>query len=137
MRHLRVALAQINPIVGDLDGNARKIVDYIERARTAGADLVAFPELCLTGYPPEDLLLKTSFLNKNMRRLHDIVPATRGITAIVGFVDVQDDIYNAAAVMHDGRLVGVYHKIYLPNYGVFDEDRYFQPGDAYPVYVIG
>jgi NAD+ synthase (glutamine-hydrolysing) len=137
MRHLRVALAQINPTVGDLDGNAQKIVEYIERARAAGADLVAFPELCLTGYPPEDLLLKTGFLHQNMRRLHDIVPATRGITAIVGFVDVQDDIYNAAAIIHDGKLVGVYHKIYLPNYGVFDEDRYFQPGDAYPVYVIG
>src|SRR5450756_184532 len=119
MLSLRVALAQINSTVGDLEGNTAKILHHIDRARDAGADLVAFPELAVTGYPPEDLLLKPSFLKANMTSLEKIVAGSRGITAVVGFVDVDDDIYNAAAVIHDGSLVHAYHKVYLPNYGVF------------------
>ncbi len=136
MRTLRIGLAQINPTVGDLSGNVRKIMDYIGRARELGVDLVAFPELAITGYPPEDLLLKPDFIEANLDCLQQIVESTRSITAVVGFVDSADDIYNAAAIIHDGALAGVYHKMYLPNYGVFDEDRYFQAGTDYPVFVL-
>jgi NAD+ synthase (glutamine-hydrolysing) len=125
----RIALAQINSTVGDLAGNEAKIADGIARAREAGADLVAFPELAVTGYPPEDLLLKPSFVAANLKAIERIAGLTRGITAIVGFVDRDTDLHNAAAVLHDGELAAVYHKIYLPNYGVFDEDRYFGGGD--------
>jgi NAD+ synthase (glutamine-hydrolysing) len=128
-RTLRLALGQINSTVGDLKGNTRKILKVIDQARKMGVELVAFPELALPGYPPEDLLLNPSFIEANLEALRHLTRATRGITAIVGFVDMADDIYNAAALLHDGRLAGVYHKIYLPNYGVFDEDRYFQRGN--------
>lgn len=133
---LRVAVAQINTIVGDLDGNTQKIIDYIGRARRVGADIVAFPELAVTGYPPEDLLLKNGFVARNVECLHRIVEASQGIAAIVGFVDLQEDIMNAAAVISDGKLAGVYHKSFLPNYGVFDEDRYFQAGNKSSVYKL-
>ena len=136
MLSLRVALAQINSTVGDLEGNTAKILHYVGRAREAGADLVAFPELAVTGYPPEDLLLKPSFLKANLVSLEKIVVGSRGITTVVGFVDVDDDIYNAAAVIHDGSLAHVYHKVYLPNYGVFDEERYFQRGSEQPVFTL-
>jgi NAD+ synthase (glutamine-hydrolysing) len=136
MRTLRVALAQINTTVGDLPGNTAKIIEWIGRARDLGADVVAFPELAVTGYPPEDLVLRRSFIEDNLAALDEIVRATRGITAIVGFVDANDDNYNAAAVISDGRLVHRYHKQFLPNYGVFDEDRYFQRGHESPVFVI-
>ena len=136
MRSLRVALAQINSTVGDLEGNTAKILHHINRARDAGADLIAFPELAVTGYPPEDLLLKPSFLKANLASLEKIVAGSRGITAVVGFVDVDDDIFNAAAVMYDGNLAHVYHKVYLPNYGVFDEERYFQRGSEQPVFTL-
>ncbi|MBI3953807.1 MAG: NAD+ synthase, partial [Chloroflexi bacterium] len=136
MTTLRVALAQINTTVGDLAGNSAKIVDYIGRARALGADLVAFPELAVTGYPPEDLLFKPSFIAENLRRLQEVAAAARDITVVVGFVDRDGDIYNAAAVIHDGRVVGVHHKNYLPNYGVFDEDRYFRAGTTCPVFII-
>ncbi len=137
MRMIRLGLAQINTTVGDLEGNRRKIVAYIERARELGVDVVAFPELAIPGYPPEDLLLKTDFIEANLAALRAITPATKGITAVVGFADAADDIYNAAAVLHDGELAGVYHKQYLPNYGVFDENRYFQAGREVPVFVRG
>ncbi len=127
-RIVRLALAQINPTVGDLAGNARKVIDYIERARGEGADLVAFPELTLTGYPPEDLLLRPEFIDQNQAALEEVARATRGITAIVGFAQRADDVYNAAAVAHDGEIAGIYQKRHLPNYGVFDEVRYFRPG---------
>ena len=133
MRRLRLALAQMNSTVGDLRGNTEKILGLLQQARTRGADVVAFPELAITGYPPEDLVLKPSFLRDNMARLDEVVQATRGITAIVGFVDVQADIFNAAAVAHDGVLAAVHHKMFLPNYGVFDENRYFQAGRSCPV----
>lgn len=136
MLSLRVALAQINPIVGDLEGNKSKILRYLEQARAAGADLVAFPELALTGYPPEDLLLKPQFIRDNLACIHEIAAASKGITAVVGFVDADDDIYNAAAVLHDGALAYSYHKVFLPNYGVFDEARYFRRGIEQPVFIL-
>ncbi len=130
---LRVALAQVNPIVGDLEGNARLIIDWIGRAREQGADIVCFPELALTGYPPEDLVLKRSFVRDNLKQLDHVTRATKGITAFVGFVDDDGATFNAAAVMHDGELKAVYHKVFLPNYGVFDEQRYFEPGHRCPI----
>ena len=135
-RTFRLALAQFNPTVGDVAGNTARIIDLIGAARAAHADLVAFPELAVTGYPPEDLLFKTSFLDDNAAAVQRIAAATRGIAAVVGCVAVDGDIANAAAVIHDGRLIDHYHKIYLPNYGVFDEDRYFRRGETCPVYVI-
>ena len=136
MRTLRIAMAQINPTVGDLAGNRDRIIETIGRARKAGADIVAFPELAVTGYPPEDLLLKPQFVNDNLRTLKDIQRATRGITAVVGFVDKKERLYNAAAILHNGSLASVYHKILLPNYGVFDEYRYFRPGNRYSLITL-
>jgi len=133
-RTLRLALGQVNSTVGDLEGNTRKILKMIDQSREIGAELVAFPELALPGYPPEDLLLNSSFIEANLEALRRLTRATRGITAIVGFVDMIDDIYNAAALLHDGQLAGVYYKVYLPNYGVFDEDRYFQSGTEFLVF---
>ena len=137
MRRVRVGLAQINPTVGDLDGNVRRIVEGIEHARRLGCRIVAFPELAITGYPPEDLLFRRAFIEANLRALDEVTRATRGLTAVVGFVDKRDDIFNAAAVLHDGVRAGVYHKQYLPNYGVFDENRYFQAGLETPVFTCG
>jgi NAD+ synthase (glutamine-hydrolysing) len=138
MNTIRVALAQINPTVGDLAGNADLVIDYIARAKKAGADLVAFPELAITGYPPEDLLLKPHFVHDNIEVLDRIIAATKDLIVIVGFVDTDgSDIYNAAAVIADGKLVDSYHKTFLPNYGVFDEERYFQRGTRCPVFTIG
>ena len=137
MRRLRVGLAQVNPTVGGVEANARLVVDWMERARAAGCDLVAFPELTLTGYPPEDLLFKAAFIEANLRALADVTKQSRGLTAVLGYVDKRDDIFNAAAVLHDGAHVGTYHKQYLPNYGVFDENRYFQSGTDSPVFAIG
>src|SRR6266542_3228777 len=128
MRRVRVGLAQVNPTVGAIEANARLVVDWMGRARAAGCDLVAFPELTLTGYPPEDLLFKPAFIEANLRALDAVTRASRGLSVVVGFVDKDDDIFNAAAVLHDGTRAGVYHKQYLPNYGVFDENRYFQAG---------
>jgi NAD+ synthase (glutamine-hydrolysing) len=137
MRRVRVALAQVNPTVGAIDANARLIVEWMDRARALGADIVAFPELVLTGYPPEDLLFKPAVIEANLRALADVSRHSRGLTAVVGFVDKRDDIFNAAAVLHDGAHVGIYHKQYLPNYGVFDENRYFQSGTESPVFSAG
>src|SRR5581483_9237290 len=122
----------MNSTVGDLSGNTRRIIERIDEARAFGADLVAFPELAVTGYPPEDLLLKPSFLRENDERIREIVDATMGITAVVGFVDTRADIYNAAAIAHNGELAAVHHKVFLPNYGVFDENRYFRAGRSAP-----
>ena len=136
MKHpsqLRLAMSQINVVVGDVDGNLRKIIEWIDRAREVDADIVTFPELALTGYPPEDLLLKPQFIDANLAALDKVVKASRDMTVIVGFVDRKDDIFNAAAVAQNGKLVTTYHKIYLPNYGVFDEFRYFRPGNRCPV----
>jgi NAD+ synthase (glutamine-hydrolysing) len=137
MRRFRVSLAQINPTVGDIEGNVRRVIEGIASARALGADLVAFPELSVTGYPPEDLLFKSAFIESNLAGVRAITEAARGLTAVVGFVDRQQDIYNAAAIIHDGALAGVYHKQFLPNYGVFDENRYFQAGREAPVFTAG
>src|SRR3954467_6857865 len=125
---LRVSLAQINATVGDISGNAKKIREYIERARDEGAQLVLFPELALTGYPPEDLLLKTHFVDTPGAALEEIARETDDIVVILGFPERRDDVYNAAAVLAEGRVQAVYRKMFLPNYGVFDEQRYFQQG---------
>ena len=130
-------MAQINPTVGDLGGNARLITDWIGRARDKGVDIVCFPELAITGYPPEDLVLKPAFVRDNLKHLDLVVGATKGISAVVGFVDEDGDIFNAAAFMHDGELKAVYHKVFLPNYGVFDEQRYFTPGHRCPIFEVG
>jgi NAD+ synthase (glutamine-hydrolysing) len=128
--HIRFALAQINPTLGDLEGNSEKIIQHIREAEAAGADVVIFPELTLTGYPPEDLLLKRKFLADTRIQLEQTAKANQEIMAIVGFVDSQQDkIYNAAAILQHGHIAAVYHKICLPNYSVFDEKRYFTPGD--------
>jgi NAD+ synthase (glutamine-hydrolysing) len=134
MRRVRVALGQVNPTVGAIEANARMVIDWMERARGLGADVVAFPELVLTGYPPEDLVFKPAFIEANLRALADGATRSRGLTAVVGFVDKRDDIFNAAAVIHDGIHLGTYHKHYLPNYGVFDENRYFQAGTENPIF---
>ena len=146
-RTFRLALAQINPTVGDIAGNTAKILDYLERAREAQADLVAFPELAITGYPPEDLLFKRSFLTDNVAAMEKVAAASQGIAVVLGYVhivslerqseDVGPQVTNAAALCYGGKLIDTYHKIFLPNYGVFDEQRYFQSGSECPVYTIG
>src|SRR4029453_7680529 len=136
MRRFRAALGQINATVGDIEGNVRLIVRGIERARALGCSLVAFPELTLTGYPPEDLLFKPAFIEANRRGLADVATPRRGPTAGLGFRANPPDIFNAAAVLHDGVHVGTYHKQSLPNYGVFDENRYFQAGTESPVFAL-
>ena len=150
MRTFRIAMAQINPTVGDIAGNTRLIKDWIKEARKAKADLVAFPELAITGYPPEDLLLKPRFIADNRRALQEIVRHCRGLAVVVGYVSQSDgidpkparssvvaagahELFNAAAVIADQKLITTYCKWYLPNYGVFDESRYFHPGRRLPL----
>lgn len=128
MRTLRIGLCQINTTVGDIEGNTKKILDYIAKGKKMGADLLVFPEMAVTGYPPEDLLLMPKFIETNLRAVNKIAKATTSITAIVGFVHKDGDIFNSAALLHNGKMIDVYSKTYLPNYGVFDEDRYFQVG---------
>ncbi|HEY7622027.1 MAG TPA: NAD+ synthase [Solirubrobacteraceae bacterium] len=125
---MRVALAQTNPTVGDIAGNEARIREYLARARDAGAQLVLFPELAVCGYPPEDLLLKEHFLADARAAVDRIAEDADGIVAIVGFPERADDVYNAAAVCAGGALQAIYRKVNLPNYGVFDELRYFQHG---------
>lgn len=126
---MRIALAQLNLVVGDLDGNGSRIAATIAEARAAGAQLVVFPELAVTGYPPEDLLFKEHFLADARAVVDRLAQDTSGIVALVGFPERADDVYNACAVLADGAVQGVYRKMRLPNYGVFDELRYFQAGD--------
>ena len=150
MRTFRIAMVQMNPTVGDLDGNVRRITTWLREAKKAKADLVAFPELAITGYPPEDLLLKPRFVADNRRGLQEIVRHCRGLAAVVGYVSQSDgidpkparssvvsagahELYNAAAVIADQTLITTYCKWYLPNYGVFDESRYFHPGRRLPL----
>ena len=138
MRSVRIALAQLNTTVGDIDGNCARIRDAIAAAREAGSAIVAFPELAVTGYPPEDLVLRRSFCEASRTATADLAPATDGIIAVVGFVDtVGGNPYNATAVFVDGHLADTYHKRLLPNYGVFDEERYFERGLTTPVYRAG
>ncbi len=150
MRTFRIAMVQMNPTVGDLEGNVRRITAWLREAKKAKADLVAFPELAITGYPPEDLLLKPRFVADNRRALQEIVRHCRGLAAVVGYVSQSDgidpkparssvvsagahELYNAAAVIADQKLITTYCKWYLPNYGVFDESRYFHPGRRLPL----
>ena len=125
---MRLALAQMNTVVGDLDGNRDRIVARLEEARDAGADLVLFPELATTGYPPEDLLLRPGFLRAAAKTLDAVAAETKDIAALVGAPHLDRDLFNACAVCADGEVKAMYRKQFLPNYGVFDEDRYFQPG---------
>ena len=134
---LTLALAQVNPRVGDLEGNARLVAENIARARDAGAELVLFPELVLSGYPPEDLLLKEHFLQATQEVLTRLAAEARGIVAMVGYPERTDDVYNALAVLSGGAVQAVYRKTRLPNYGVFDEQRYFQAGDDAVVIDLG
>ena len=134
----RIALAQVNTIVGDLRGNKQLVKDWLGRASAQGANLAAFPELTLTGYPPEDLVLYPSFVTENKWLLRELAAEVTDISAVVGFVDEVDGrLFNAAALLANGEVQGVYHKLHLPNYGVFDERRYFQPGTVCPVIDLG
>src|SRR5262245_19428851 len=129
MARLRVALAQLNLMVGDLDGNTGRIIDAMKAAEADGCDLVEFPELSITGYPPEDLLLKPGFVADGLEALERVAAASGRCAAVVGFVEsLGDGLANAAAVCADGRVVGTYHKRRLPNHEVFDERRYFTEG---------
>src|SRR5947209_14553438 len=125
---MRLALAQINSIVGDLEGNRERVVDRLDEAKRNGADVVLFPELIVTGYPPEDLLLRPGFIRAARRSLEEIARACRGVVALVGTPHFDRDLYNACAVCAGGEVKAVYRKRFLPNYGVFDEDRYFASG---------
>jgi NAD+ synthase (glutamine-hydrolysing) len=136
LHSIRVGIAQINSTVGDLSGNTKKIMQSIDQAKSLGVDLLTFPELAITGYPPEDLLLKPQFIKQNRECLDKIIEHSTDIAVVVGFVDSDGDIYNTAAVLYNKKLVGVYHKFYLPNYGVFDENRYFHAGQECPVFII-
>ncbi|MDQ3770081.1 MAG: NAD+ synthase [Actinomycetota bacterium] len=127
-RPLRIALGQFNAVVGDIEANEERIAGLIDSAREEGAQLVAFPELAITGYPPEDLLLKEHFLADARSAVERLAARARGIVVVVGFPEHAADVYNAAAVLAEGRLAGIYRKQSLPNYGVFDEMRYFQSG---------
>lgn len=139
MKQIRLALAQINSKVGDLAGNSEKIINFIQQARRDEVDIVVFPEMAITGYPPEDLIFKSKFIDDNIAALNCIAAETLGITAVIGFADRGElvdpkgkdgdrEIFNAAALLNDGLVKGVYRKIILPNYGVFDEGRHFTAG---------
>jgi NAD+ synthase (glutamine-hydrolysing) len=153
MRPLRIAMAQINPTVGDIAGNTRLIQTWIKEARRAKADLVAFPELAVTGYPPEDLLFKPRFIEDTQRALKAVAAEARGLVVVVGYVGQgatavsaseapsfplagRHELYNEAAVLSDRRILATYRKRHLPNYGVFDESRYFHPGSRLPLLVL-
>ncbi|NGZ08531.1 MAG: NAD+ synthase [Nitrospira sp. LK70] len=153
MGTLRIAMAQMNPTVGDLTGNVHRITTWLRDAKKAKADVVVFPELAITGYPPEDLLLKSQFVTDNLRALNEITQVCRGLVAVIGYVGREEQIdshpprgsivsvgrhtlYNAAALIADRKLVGSYRKWCLPNYGVFDESRYFRPGLRVPLLLV-
>ena len=145
MRTTRIAMVQMNPIVGDLQGNVRAMAGWIREARRAEADIVVFPELVITGYPPEDLVLRPSFIQDTHKALEQFVKHCRNLTVIAGFVEGKvgkvtksvahladssesRQLFNAAAVIQNGKILTTCHKSLLPNYGVFDESRYFHPG---------
>ncbi len=127
-RRLRVLLAQLNTVVGDIAGNTERMIDVLQRARDADVHVAVFPELAITGYPPEDLLLRPSFLADAEAAVHAMAAHTVGLTALVGYPDRRGDLHNAAAVLHDGQAATVVRKVFLPNYSVFDEERYFRAG---------
>ncbi len=136
MNLLRIALAQMNSRVGGLGENVDKIKGFIKEAKKYQTDIVVFPELALTGYPPEDLLLKPGFIKANINALNDVIKSTEDITAVLGFVELDSDLYNSAALISNKQLISTARKAFLPNYGVFDEYRYFQRGTVFPVYVL-
>ena len=137
-RTFRLALAQINLTVGDITGNTSRMLECLHQAVEADADLVAFPELATTGYPPEDLLFKKSFVDANVAAMEQVVAESRGIVVVLGYVQPREaGVANSAAIGYDGRLIDTYDKIFLPNYGVFDEERYFVKGGVCPVYEVG
>ncbi len=136
--NLRIGLVQINSFVGNFEYNFNKIREYIKKAKNYNCDIVVFPELAITGYPPEDLLLKPRFILENLQYFKKVSRLCDNIICIIGFVEKKEDkIYNAAGVIHNKSIIDIYHKINLPNYGVFDEKRYFNPGNRIPVYDIG
>ncbi|MCL1886050.1 MAG: NAD+ synthase [Dehalococcoidia bacterium] len=135
-RTLRLGMAQLDVTVGDFSGNLDKMLHVLDEARRLNVGLVVFPELAICGYPPEDLLLKPQFIERNLQYLDKLVQASSGLSVIAGYVESGDYLYNAAAIICDGKHIGTYRKIFLSNYGVFDEDRYFKPGSECPVYVI-
>ncbi|MDD2751849.1 MAG: NAD+ synthase, partial [Candidatus Omnitrophica bacterium] len=136
--NLRLGLAQINCTVGDLEGNCQKISGYIEQVGRLGVDILVFPELCVTGYPPEDLLLKPKFISDNLQYLKNLSALARETAVVVGFVDRHlQDIFNAAAIIYNQKIKGRYYKTFLPNYGVFDEKRYFSAGKQQPIFKFG
>jgi NAD+ synthase (glutamine-hydrolysing) len=134
---MRIALCQMNATVGDIAGNGARIREGVRAAAAAGAQLVLFPELALTGYPPQDLLLREHFLAGTRSELERVAREVRDLVAIVGFPERADDVYNAAAVLADGAIAAIYRKLHLPNYGVFDERRYFRPGAGAAVIGLG
>src|SRR5579859_672556 len=134
---MRIALCQMNATVGDIAGNGERITAGVRAAADAGAELVLFPELALTGYPPQDLLLREHFLADTRAALERVAREVRGIVAIVGFPERAADVHNAAAVLADGAIAAIYRKVHLPNYGVFDERRYFHPGAGAAVIELG
>ena len=138
MRQLRITLAQINTTVGDLDGNVYRCIEAVEEAEAVGSDMIVFPELTLAGYPPEDLLLKPGFLIKCREALEHFTGSIGDkLCAVVGFVDGTGPVYNAAAVISERKIHRIYHKMFLPNYGVFDEKRYFAPGHEVVSFMLG
>jgi NAD+ synthase (glutamine-hydrolysing) len=136
IKTIRLYCAQINPIVGDFEGNYKVIASHIEAAKKSEADVIVFPELCLTGYPPEDLVLKPAFIEENLKYLDKIKNLTSSITAIIGFVNKEYEIYNSAAILSNKKTASIYNKQFLPNYSVFDEERYFQKGTSTYIYKI-
>ncbi len=137
-KSLRIAISQINATVGDLEANLKKITQCIYKAKALGVDIISFPELALTGYPPEDLLLKPKFIADNLKKIKELARGVDNIVAVVGFVDKTGrNIYNAAAVIYNRKIQGICHKIFLPNYGVFDEERYFSPGKECLLFKFG
>ncbi len=137
VRCLRVLLGQLNLVVGDIPGNTARIARVLDTARQQDVQLAVFPELAVCGYPPEDLLLRTAFLDANEAAIEDLAAHSRGMTVVVGFADRDLDLYNAAAVLHDGEIASVVHKAHLPTYSVFDEARYFRSGETFPVFKRG
>lgn len=139
MRRVRLTLAQLDPTLGDFEGNVLKVKQAIDHAESMQSDLLLLPELFITGYPPEDLIFRLSFLEANRRALDEVARYTekKKVICIVGFIDFDEDVYNAAAVIHDGKIRGIYRKIFLPNYSVFDEKRYFHPGQKLMILKLG
>ncbi|MDD5595109.1 MAG: NAD+ synthase, partial [Candidatus Omnitrophica bacterium] len=134
-KDIRLGLAQINCTVGDLEGNYQKVTACLQKGAKSGVDILVFPELTLTGYPPEDLLLKAKFISDNLKKLNDLSRLVKDMVVVIGFVDRQSkNIFNAAAVIYKQKIRGKYHKAILPNYGVFDEKRYFSPGEKQPIF---